>query len=50
VVWVNYDRIDFGAGGPEMELKVEKMIFELNGDVTDQFQPVEPLVFGRNTP
>jgi penicillin V acylase-like amidase (Ntn superfamily) len=33
VVWVNYDRIDFSAGRPEMELKVEKLIFELNGDV-----------------
>jgi choloylglycine hydrolase len=50
VVWVNYDQLDFTAGGPERELKVEKMIFELNGDVTDRFQPVEPLVFGRNTP
>jgi penicillin V acylase-like amidase (Ntn superfamily) len=48
VVWVNYDQMDFSKGGPEMELKVEKMIFDLNGDVTDQFVPVDPLVFGRN--
>lgn len=50
VVWVNYDQMDFSAGQPEMELKVEKRIFELNGDVTDLFEPVEPLVFGRSTP
>lgn len=50
VVWVNYGQIDFSAGGPEMELKVEKMIFELNGDVTGLFHPAEPLVFGRNQP
>ena len=34
----------------EMELKVEKKIFELNGDVTGLFRPAEPLVFGRNKP
>jgi choloylglycine hydrolase len=48
VVWVNYNLIDFSAGGPQMELTVEKMIFELNGDVSDLFVPVDPLVFGRN--
>ncbi len=48
VVWVNYGQIDFSAGGPEMELKVEKMIFELNGDVTGLLSPADPLVFGRN--
>jgi len=48
VVWVNYDQIDFSAGKPEMELKVEKKIFTLNGDVTDQLAPAEPLVFGAN--
>jgi choloylglycine hydrolase len=48
VVWVNYDKIDFSAGGPQMELKVEKLIFELNGDVTGRFEPAAPLVFGRN--
>jgi choloylglycine hydrolase len=48
VVWVTYDRIDFSPGRPEMELKVEKLIFELNGDVTDRFQEVPPLVFGMN--
>jgi choloylglycine hydrolase len=49
VVWVNYDKMDFSAGKPEMELKVEKKIFTLNGDVTDLFEPAEPLIFGRNT-
>ena len=33
-----------------MELKVEKKIFSLNGDVTNLLEPAEPLVFGRNTP
>jgi choloylglycine hydrolase len=50
VVWVNYDQMDFAAGQPERELKVEKRIFELNGDVTDQFVPAEPFVFGKNQP
>lgn len=48
VVWVNYDQMDFSEGQPEMELKVEKEIFELNGDVTGLFKPADPLVFGRN--
>jgi penicillin V acylase-like amidase (Ntn superfamily) len=48
IVWVKYDRIDFSAGRPEMELKVKKLIFELNGDVTDRFQEAPPLVFGMN--
>lgn len=48
VVWVDYDKIDFSAGKPEMELKVEKRIFTLNGDVTSLLEPVEPLVFGAN--
>jgi choloylglycine hydrolase len=48
VVWVNYDQIDFTEGRPEMELKVEKRIFDLNGDVTGLFTPADPFVFGRN--
>jgi hypothetical protein len=31
-----------------MVLKVEKMIFELNGDVTGLVSPADPLVCGRN--
>lgn len=49
VVWVNYDQIDFSQGRPEMELKVEKKIFSLNGDVTGLLEPAVPLVFGRRT-
>jgi penicillin V acylase-like amidase (Ntn superfamily) len=47
VVWVNYGEMDFSVGGPEQELKVERKIFELNGDVTGLFGPVDPLVFGK---
>jgi penicillin V acylase-like amidase (Ntn superfamily) len=50
VVWVNYDQMDFSEGRPEMELKVEKRIFTLNGDVTSLFELADPMVFGRNTP
>jgi penicillin V acylase-like amidase (Ntn superfamily) len=50
VVWIHYDQMDFSAGRPEMELKLEKKIFELNGDVTGLFRPADPLVFGRNEP
>lgn len=49
VVWIDYDKIDFSQGRPEMELKVEKKIFSLNGDVSDQLQPAAPFVFGKNT-
>jgi penicillin V acylase-like amidase (Ntn superfamily) len=48
VVWIDYDNMDFSAGRPEMELKVERMIFTLNGNVTDQFREAPPLIFGRN--
>jgi choloylglycine hydrolase len=48
VVWVDYDKMDFSAGRPERELKVERLIFSLNGNVTDQFTDATPLVFGRN--
>jgi choloylglycine hydrolase len=48
VVWVDYDKIDFSQGRPEMELQVEKKIFSLNGDVTGLLQPAKPFVFGMN--
>jgi choloylglycine hydrolase len=48
VVWIDYDKMDFSAGRPEMELQVERRIFTLNGNVTDQFREAAPLVFGRN--
>jgi hypothetical protein len=47
VVWVNYDQIDFSAGGPQLELKVEEKVFELNGDVTPLLAPVDPFVWGK---
>lgn len=48
VVWIDYSRLDFSKGSGEKELKVEKRIFSLNGDVTKLLQPAKPLVFGMN--
>jgi choloylglycine hydrolase len=48
VVWVDMTKLDFSEGRPEMELKVEKNIFSLNGDVTSQLEEAKPLVFGMN--
>ncbi len=48
VVWVDYGKLDFSKGTPEMELQVEKKIFSLSGDVTNQLQPAKPFVFGMN--
>jgi penicillin V acylase-like amidase (Ntn superfamily) len=48
VVWVDITKLDFSKGQPEMELKVEKEIFKLNGDVTDKFEKAKPFVFGMN--
>ncbi len=48
VVWIDFDRIDFSQGRPEMELQVEKRIFSLNGEVSSQLQPATPLVFAQN--
>ncbi len=50
VVWIDMTRLDFNKGQPEMELKVEKEIFELNGDVTDKLGKANPFVFGMNKP
>jgi penicillin V acylase-like amidase (Ntn superfamily) len=50
VVWVDYSKLDFSKGRPEMELQVEKKIFSLNGDVTSQLQEAKPFVFGTNKP
>jgi choloylglycine hydrolase len=46
VVWIDFSKIDFSKGTGERELQVEKKIFSLNGDVTDQLQPATPFVFG----
>ena len=48
VVSVDTTKFDFSEGKPELELKVEKQIFALNGDVTGLLQPAKPLVFGMN--
>jgi hypothetical protein len=48
VVWIDYDKIDFSQGHPEMELQVEKKIFSLNGDVSSLLEPAKPFVFGMN--
>ena len=48
VVWIDYTKLDFSKGRPEMELQVEKKIFSLNGDVTNQLEQAKPFVFGMN--
>ena len=48
VVWIEYSKLDFSKGMPEMELQVEKKIFSLNGDVTSQLEKAKPFVFGMN--
>jgi choloylglycine hydrolase len=48
VVWVDYAKLDFSQGLPEMELPVEGKIFSLNGDVTSQLVKAKPFVFGVN--
>jgi choloylglycine hydrolase len=50
VVWIDFSKLDFSEGMPEMDLQVEKKIFSLNGDVTSQFEKAEPFVFGMNKP
>jgi choloylglycine hydrolase len=50
VVWVDYGKLDFSQGRPEMELRVEEKIFSLTGDVTGQLQEAKPFVFGMNKP
>jgi choloylglycine hydrolase len=50
VVGVDMPKLDFSAGGPERELRVEERIFSLSGEVTDEFAPAEPFVFGMNKP
>jgi choloylglycine hydrolase len=48
VVWVDYSKMDFRKGSGERELKVEKMIFSLHGDVTGRIVKATPFVFGKN--
>jgi choloylglycine hydrolase len=48
VVWIDYSKLDFSKGLPEKELKVESMIFSLNGDVSGKLKKASPFVFGMN--
>jgi penicillin V acylase-like amidase (Ntn superfamily) len=48
VVWIDYSKIDFSKNMPEQELLVEKMIFSLNGDISNKLQKATPFVFGMN--
>ncbi|MFO0815054.1 MAG: linear amide C-N hydrolase [Gemmatales bacterium] len=48
VVWIDVTKIDFSKEQSEKELKVEKEIFKLNGDVTDKLEVTKPFVFGVN--
>jgi choloylglycine hydrolase len=48
VVWIDITKLDFSKGQPERELKVEKEIFKLTGDVTDKLEKAKPFVFGMN--
>jgi len=48
VVWVEYGKLDFSKGRPEMELRVEQRIFSLAGDATSQLVEAKPFVFGTN--
>jgi penicillin V acylase-like amidase (Ntn superfamily) len=48
VVWIDYSKIDFSKGLSEKELQVEKMIFTLNGDISNKLQKATPFVFGAN--
>lgn len=50
VVWIDTTKLDFTEGLDEQELKVEKNILKLHGDVTSQFEKAKPLVFGMNKP
>jgi choloylglycine hydrolase len=46
VVWVDYSKLDFSQGSPEMVLPVEKKIHSLNGNVTGLLENTTPFVFG----
>jgi penicillin V acylase-like amidase (Ntn superfamily) len=48
VVWIDTTKLDFTKGLDEQELKVEKKIMKLYGDVTNQFEKAKPFVFGMN--
>jgi hypothetical protein len=45
---IDITKFDFSKGQPEMELKVEKEIFKLSGDVTDKLEKAQRFVFSMN--
>ena len=45
---IDFGKLDFDKDKGERELQVEKNIFSLTGDVTNQLQPAKPFVFGMN--
>jgi choloylglycine hydrolase len=48
VVWIDMSKLDFSKGLPELELKVENEIFNLNGEVSNKLEKAKPFVFGSN--
>lgn len=50
VVWIETSKLNFSKGMDEQELKVEKNILKLHGDVTSQFVKAKPFVFGMHKP
>ena len=48
VIWIDCSELDFGKGTGERELRVEKEIFSLNGEVTSKRTKAKPFVFGMN--
>jgi len=50
VVWIETSKLDFSKGRDEQELKVEKNILQLHGDVTSEFVKAKPFVFGMHKP
>lgn len=48
IVWVDYSKLDFSPESGESELRVEKQIMSLSGNVVTQFKPVANFVWKRN--
>lgn len=48
VVWIETQKLDYTAGLPQEELRVEKNILKYHGDVTNEFTKAEPFVFGKH--
>ncbi len=48
VVWIDYSQLDFSKGASEKELQVEKLIFTLNGNISNKLIKATPFEFGMN--